>query len=211
MNQNALSSPPRPSWLRRWKAAVIFTRSPESAAHEMKRTKNRALPRGYKFKSGHLSTTEPRQLDNAWFVLTASDGTPVLSSTPGNDVMTTIRCLYDDAGAVRGTIEGSFEGYCEREVPEDAKKWIILDVRLKPWFRGPADESGTTQESDAVYGGIVKATNAAWLHYYLHVNRWHRWVTPYPALWAAVVALGIATVPPAWAKLGPVIEKLMGE
>lgn len=210
MTQTTLSGPPRPSLLRRWKAAVIFTRSPESAARERNYTKNRALPPGYKFEKGLPTDGIRSDIADQCLTLLAADGAPTLVGRPGNDVRNTIRCLFDGAGVDRGTIEGSFEGYAEREVPDDLKKWVILDVRLRRWYRAPADAEKNTDESDAMYGGIEAATNAGWLHYYLHVNWWHRWVTPYPAVWASIVALGIATVPPAWAKIAALIKALAG-
>ena len=211
MTESTLSGPPRPSVLRRWKAAVIFTRSPESAARERSHTKNRALPPGYKFEKVLPTEGIPTESVNQCLTLRAADGAPVLVGRPVNDVESTMRCLYDGAGAARGTIEGSFEGYAGRKVPDDAKKWGILDVRLRPWYRTPADAQGNTKESDAVYGGIEAATNAGWLHYYLHVNWWHRWVTPHPAIWASIVALGIATIPGAWAKIAALIDALESE
>ena len=139
MTQTTLSEPPRPSLLRSWKAAVIFTRSPESAARERNYTKNRALPPGYKFEKGLPTDEIGPDIPDQYFMLLAADGAPILVGKPGNDVTTTIRCLFDGAGVDRGTIEGSFEGYAEREVPDDLKKWIILDVRLRRWYRAPAD------------------------------------------------------------------------
>ncbi|MYH31706.1 MAG: hypothetical protein F4137_23355 [Acidobacteria bacterium] len=188
---------------------MIFTNSPESAARERSCTKNRALPPGYRFE--RLQPEEPIQADikDQCFVLIASDGAPVLCGSPGHDVESTIRCAFDGAGAARGALTGSFEGYCEREVPDDLKKWAIVDVRLKPHYRTPANGDGTTDESEAMYGGIVDATNAGWLHYKLHVNWWHRWITPYPAVWASITALAIATIPPAWAKLAALIKAII--
>ena len=208
MTQTTLSGPPRPSLLRRWKAAVIFTRSPESAARERNYTKNRALPPGYKFEKGLPTDGIRSDIADQCLTLLAADGAPTLVGRPGNDVRNTIRCLFDGAGVALGKIEGSFEGYAGRDVPDDLKKWFILDVRLRPWFPVPADGDKNTDEAEAVYGGIVAGTNAGWLHYYLHVNWWHRWVTPYPAVWASIVALSIATIPPAWAKIAALIKAL---
>lgn len=210
MTQPMLSGPPGPSLIRRWKAEVLFTRSPESAARERNYRKNRALPRGYKFEKGLPTDGIRPDIADQCLTLLAADGAPILVGAPGNDVRSRIRCLFDGTGVARGTIEGSFEGYVERKLPDDMKKWIILDVRLRRWYRTPADTEGNTGESEAVYGGIEAATNAGWLHYYLHVNWWHRWVTPYPAVWASLVALGIATIPPAWAKVAALIKALTG-
>lgn len=208
MNQTTLSEPKHTSRLRRWKAALIFTNSPESAARERSCKRNRALPPGYRFE--RLQPAEPIQADirDRCFVLIASDGAPVLYGSPAHDVESTIRCAFDGAGAAQGALTGSLEGYCERKVPDDMRKWSIIDVRLKPYYRTLAAADGTSDESDAMYGGIVAATNAGWLHYYLHVNRWHRWVTPYPAVWASITALAIATIPPAWAKLAALIKTM---
>ena len=211
MTQTTLAGPPRPSLLRRWKSRVIFTRSPESAARERNYTKNRALPPGYKFEKGLPTDGIQPAIADQCLTLLAADGTPILVGRPGNKVRDTILCLFNGAGVARGTIQGSFEGYAKREVPADLKKWVILDIRLQRWYPAPADAEKNRDKSEAVYGGIEAATNAGWLHYYLHVKWWHRWITPYPAVWASIVALSIATLPPAWAKITALIKALASE